>query len=403
MTSRLLFLVCHVAALSLALAAAKGGDAIPQPPPARIPTYTVRGTGVLPGYEGSRARGINNAGQVVGFSYRSIVRDILILEERAFLFDDDGIVDLGTSTAWSGAEAINNQGQVVGWDIGTQLDEEAFVWEGGELTHLGVFLGSVAASHALDINDGGDVVGWCSCGLAGHTPFLWTQANGMVDLGSLGDYYINAISINNNRQVAGTFFLGLNAHAFLWDNGEMIELPLKGSASSAAAFDINDIGQIVGSSGGAVIWQNGGVEYLALPPSPTTGNVRHINNHSQAVGSALWHRRQKYELPPLLPPDSRWQVNSVNGLNDAGQIVGRCMSTVAVLPSQGCILTPIDCDVNNDLNVDGPDFSGLQSCLGGPASAVAPGCEVADFDHDGDVDIVDYRALELAFEPAAGP
>jgi probable HAF family extracellular repeat protein len=68
----------------------------------------------LPGSHLSYARGINEAGQVVGFSEGS---SFALALGRAFLWSPtDGAIDLGVLTGrhWSDATGINNHGQVVG-------------------------------------------------------------------------------------------------------------------------------------------------------------------------------------------------------------------------------------------------------------------------------------------------
>jgi len=58
-----------------------------------------------------------------------------------------------------------------------------------------------------------------------------------------------------------------------------------------------------------------------------------------------------------------------------------------------CIAADADCDGDFDLI----DFSGLSSCLLGPAQSVAPQCQRYDTEPDGDVDMMDARALLVGF------
>jgi probable HAF family extracellular repeat protein len=63
------------------------------------------------------------------------------------------MTDLGTlpGDSYSVAEAINDQGQIVGRS-GSGMGERAFLWEDGRMTDLGVY-------NAVDINNSGQIAG----------------------------------------------------------------------------------------------------------------------------------------------------------------------------------------------------------------------------------------------------
>lgn len=54
-------------------------------------------------------------------------------------------------------------------------------------------------------------------------------------------------------------------------------------------------------------------------------------------------------------------------------------------------------DLTGDGLVTLSDFSIFESCFTGPAGGVGMGCECADADLDGDVDLADFRAFQIAF------
>lgn len=100
----------------------------------------------------------------------------------------------------SQATAINTAGEVVGYTGGTESDESggqsirAFLWipdsvngTTGHMIDLGDLPGGDDISEAAAINTEGDVVGYSSTHEAGTSlsqdhAFLWTDAEGMVDL-----------------------------------------------------------------------------------------------------------------------------------------------------------------------------------------------------------------------------
>lgn len=164
-----------------------------------------------------------------------------------------GAVDLGTlGGTLSGASAISDNGQVVGYSQTGGGQYHAFSWtEAGGMVDLGTFGGS--GSSAAAVSSGGQVVGQANtAGDAGSVAFSWTAAGGLVNLGTLGGTYSVAYAVNTAGQVVG--FSGTNGsdgdayHAFSWtQTGGLRDMgTLGGSKSQAVA--VNDNGQAVGFS-----------------------------------------------------------------------------------------------------------------------------------------------------------
>lgn len=261
--------------------------------------YSITDLGTLPGSTGSLATDINDFGQVIGYSTKDG-------PFRAFLWENGMMTDLGTlggshSQAWG----INNLGQVVGLADTDFVSfdgfpyVQAFLWsQSNGMTDLGGTLGGsrVFQSGAYDINNSSQVVGgWLSStNLNDRHAFLWQ--NGLItDLGTLGGLESRAFGINNFGQVVGestTSSSDSSTHAFLWDeeNG-MIDLGTLDGGPVSAATAINDSGQAVGysfTSGyrsiEAFLWKEG----VGMSSLGTLGgefsSAEDINNLGQIVG-----------------------------------------------------------------------------------------------------------------------
>jgi probable HAF family extracellular repeat protein len=162
----------------------------------------------------SEAYGINDAGQVVGYS------ETASGETHAFVAENGVMTDLGTlGGAYSYANGINNAGQVVGGASIASGDFHAFLWKNGEMTDLGTLGGSF--SEAYGVNDTAQVVGWSDTASGELRAFLWENGV-MADLNSLLDPADAAVwtltiayAINDAGQIVGTGLFGDQDRAFL--------------------------------------------------------------------------------------------------------------------------------------------------------------------------------------------
>ncbi|GJM23980.1 MAG: hypothetical protein DHS20C16_03950 [Phycisphaerae bacterium] len=82
---------------------------------------------------------------------------------------------------------------------------------------------------------------------------------------------------------------------------------------------------------------------------------------------------------------------------------GFILETIDNTRSYGTIelidLVPIsgDCELDDDLDLS--DWPGLSVCIGGSDVPISVGCECADFDFDGDSDLIDFGLLQEASNP----
>jgi probable HAF family extracellular repeat protein len=227
--------------------------------------YTAQDIGDLGDDSSGGAYGMNNSGQVVGYSYNASGRP------HAFLYDSlNGMQDLGTlggSDDYSYAYGINDFGQVVGYSQNTNGESHAFLWDREHgMQDLGTLDGG-RGSNAFDINNSGQVVGYAFVDGQSRA-VLWDQANGIQELGNLGGgyghfdaYNEHAASINDSGQVVGqSHNASGQSHAFLWDQEHgMQDLGTLGGHIGSNAWDVNNSGQVVGKS-----YDNIGIERFFL-------------------------------------------------------------------------------------------------------------------------------------------
>ena len=172
--------------------------------------YVVRDLGTLGGHY-SFAWGINRRAEVVGSSEGE---DGAF---RAFLWRRGTMVDLGTLDHGHGssiASGINDDGDVVGASSSREGISRAFLWRQGTMTELPTPGGE---SGAKAINNLGQIVGYAGASGEEH-PALW-QNGGFTDLGTLGGAFGEATGINDKGRIVGGSRISPesdDSHAFLW-------------------------------------------------------------------------------------------------------------------------------------------------------------------------------------------
>jgi probable HAF family extracellular repeat protein len=123
-----------------------------------------------------------------------------------------------------------------------------------------------------------------SASITTSTAITATAVYSITDLGTLGGSISYAWAINEAGQaVGGSYIPGSTDHAFLWQNGNMIDLGTLPGMVSSTATDINDHDQIVGVSGArAYKWQAGVMN--KLPDFDGASSAYEINNLGHVVG-----------------------------------------------------------------------------------------------------------------------
>jgi probable HAF family extracellular repeat protein len=310
-------------------------------PPA--PSYhSVVDLGTLGG-ERTTAMGINNSGDVVGFSQNERGAS------RAFLYSGGSLIDLGTlGGAESFAYRISDNGVVVGRAQDSDGKFHAFVTttngraielqtldpraDGdygaatginrlGEVTgyfttsgdhmsarnrifqyldfvikDIGTFGGEDGV--AVAINDKGSIAGYFSdephADYAEHRSFAVINGQ-LIPLGTLGGKLTTARDINNRDEIVGDGDIGNgHHHAFLFSAGQIRDLQTLPGGHRSVAYAISEGGDIVGLSEGA----QGSARAIII----SSGVMRDLNE--------------------LIPAGSGWVLTEARGINNAGRIVG---------------------------------------------------------------------------------
>ncbi|WP_296945035.1 PEP-CTERM sorting domain-containing protein [uncultured Massilia sp.] len=298
------------------------------------PRYAVTVVGGI----GSVAYDVNLHGVVVG---QLAAGDT----SHAFVYADGTLRDLDTGEgAASAARHVNDHGQVVGsiWSADSGRGN-GFLYEGGSLNRLD---GSFSA---YGINNSGTITG--SFGVAGADGFAYSHAYSYAggvytDAGTLieeaGSY---GYAINDTGAITGAaeWARGGNwpTNVILYQDGVLSDLG--GFAGPwAYGYSINDAGHVVGSGtieniGGnlyprrALLYADGVLQNLGSLAADADSMAYDINNLGQIVGSAvtdgglhgfLYEDGAMVDLNALIDPAAGWTIRDAQAINDVAQIAG---------------------------------------------------------------------------------
>lgn len=294
-------------------------------------------------------------------------------EHVHYTFTDLGALG-GTSSM---AFYVNAHGAVVGQASVPDGSQHAILWAKGLKKDLGTLGGANSVAFGGP-NERGQIVGWAEtgssdsnnedyCGFGTHLTclaFLWEPGpwghGVMTPLQTLGGNNAEANSINHRGEVAGSAENGatdstcpgqkvapqvIQFKPVIWRKGDIEELPTVSGDPDGVAYQINDDGDAVGTSGTcsaynfnilanlapvhALLWHNGSVKDLGSLGGKTGNTAFSINNSGEVVGISdlsgdktfdafLWKDGKMTDLHTL-PGD----VSSVGlGINDVGDVVG---------------------------------------------------------------------------------
>lgn len=236
------------------------------------------------------------------------------------------------------AGTLNNLGQVTGYFYPSGIiggNMHAFLYSPADgVLDLGALAGDYSRGYAL--NNQGQVVGESSTsGVFAH-PFLYSADSGMMDLGALGISNSKANLINDSGQVAGTFTPARRLqHAFVYTAaGGVVDVGTLGGRSSIAVAQ-NNAGQVVGNSSTSagsthafVYTASGGMVDLGTlggtnSQAAAINSVGQIAGYSYLSGDGSFHAFVYNAAGGMVDLGTLGGTNSqAVALNDAGQVVG---------------------------------------------------------------------------------
>ena len=249
----------------------------------------------------SGANAINNSGQVVGYTYAP---QFGFGNTQTMVWDRGVAIDIGATWGTnSNGYAINNAAspQIAGissFSNSQTNNPNAVLWQVSSSSSWSsqTFFGtsehpSVPASSFYGINDSMQVVGTYSDGTSTNAFSYGFHTGVMTNLTTLGGSDGTARAINNGGVIAGWSSTAGNAsqHAVVWTGGDILDLGTLGGLSSAA-YAINSAGHAVGRAD--------------------------LSNMS-AYHATLWNGTNAIDLGTLNGSNSE-----ALGINDSGQAVG---------------------------------------------------------------------------------
>jgi probable HAF family extracellular repeat protein len=337
-------LKCAAGAATALLAAAAFG----QP----VPAYTLELVQGLPGKPAGYITAFNDNGQATGSLTVVDSQGSTLSHAARWDFTTGTVTDLSTAdNTTSGGLGINNAGQVVGYTRVTGGYSRATVWTGTTPLDIGI------EGAAYGINDAGQIGGTTSASRA----FVWNDGT-TTDLGTLGGNSSNGRAINSAGQVTGNAQdADGNLHIVRWTGTTIEDLTPQLASSQTLTYlglGINASGHVAGFAAGpasipmrAILATDGAAAILPIPKG--FGSYAYgLNDAGVVVGSAgrspasggtglVWVNGRAITLNSLLAPGQLpIGGNVVNGVAIGNNGWISCLVVLSPGQAAPCLMKP---------------------------------------------------------------
>jgi uncharacterized membrane protein len=304
--------------------------------------YALTYLGTLGGLPESRAMGINEAGQVVGYSSISTISDEAPLGSRGWTWQNGTLTEVTVTDRTVSAVApmaINDRGQIGGL-VYASGGTFAALWDGGRATLASVIGGSIFGG----MNERGEIVGgWrsqlCTRNCSGGG---WIFRAGTVkEISNQGQLRIFPEGIDDTGRIAGTLFTVQSgtesARAFVMQSDSAPATFLPTNAIASQAHDIDSQGRVVGQDlvdgYRGFLWTLGGaLVHFGRLGGGFIAVATDVNDQGVAVGRSnctgctdfvpvLFRGAALTRIEDLFVAGD-WVWHTSTDINDRGQIVG---------------------------------------------------------------------------------
>lgn len=331
---------------------------------AQAQSYSITDLGALPGNTSSFAFGMNDKGDVAGWSC-NCTNNITNNVGTGFIWSQGVMKSIGWwpgGAPGSGLFAVNFFDQAVGVADPKNFQSNGILYRNNTLLEFDT---SAPALFAHYISDTGVIVGDYTKGggssSGSYVPAFWTEDPSKpgrfrrTDLAPVpGDFVAYANAANQSLIIVGyTANVAQGSRGILWNtdrNHTPVVLAPAAGDQTAAAEGVNDLGVACGYSWfgtyrtNPVIWSaDASHTPTTLPPLPGTSHAwaKAINNLGQVIGyggdvsgvggtgvatgatPVVWLNGQIYTLQSLLDASGAgWRIIDVMAINNTGQIAG---------------------------------------------------------------------------------